>query len=85
MESLSDNWAAVDGDDMVSGETDKVCSEWVCCGFGNSFFFFFFLTVIFACFPLFSHQIMSALRKHVSPRSCVFKKKIQPTRATQES
>lgn len=35
MESLSDNWAAVDGDDMVSVKTDEVCSAWVCCGNSN--------------------------------------------------
>lgn len=35
MESLSDNWAAVDGDDMVSVKTDEVCSAWVCCDNSN--------------------------------------------------
>lgn len=35
MESLSDNWAAVDGDDMVSAKTDEVCSAWVCCDSSN--------------------------------------------------
>lgn len=71
MESLSDNWAAVDGDDMVSGKTDEVCSAWVCCDNSNFalvwifYFFIFFWTMIFACFLLFQFQIVSALCKHV--------------------
>lgn len=35
MESLSDNRAAVDGDDMVSVKIDEVCSAWVCCDNSN--------------------------------------------------
>lgn len=88
MESLSGNWAAVDGDDMVSGKTDEVCSAWVCCDNSNFalVWFFFFWTMIFACFLHFQYQIISALCKHASWVSSLlfYCTKFKPSRVTQK-
>lgn len=55
--------AAVDGDDMVSGETDEVCSAWVCCGDNSNFGLVWILDDDLCMLSPLSSSV-SPLRKH---------------------